>query len=227
MKYISTVTILALCAVIPVHAKQVGKKTTPVQQPQIQTIPRTIQPQPMPQPRPQQPQIVQPEVGPSYTDIYYSLKNKKPESFDIVTLNNIKSEVERQITLIKNQKPISEVMKNDANQLVKKHYKPFEINQLTVNNAIKNNSNIFSDEMAKEHTEALKTVVLQFAQKFSVAPQKTIKQYIYDAITAFPSMATLLNQIAKVSNSQAYAAEFLKDIEDAISKAWDANKLSD
>ena len=102
MKHISTVTILALCAVIPVHAKQVGKKTTPVQQPQIQTIPRTIQPQPMPQPRPQQPKIVQPteikqEPQEEYKNILNQLEKLEPSTNDWNVLKQIKEETIKQM----------------------------------------------------------------------------------------------------------------------------------
>lgn len=107
MKYItSTLTIVALFTITSANAKQMGKKaTTAPTQPQPQPQP-IRQPQPMPQPQPiRQPQpqpiiIPEPTSGPTYENIYDSLRKKRPDASDSLTLRNIIYEAEQQIKQI-------------------------------------------------------------------------------------------------------------------------------
>lgn len=217
------VAIIALFTVALTNAKGV---TTSAAQSQPSSAKATagrpiIQPQPQPTPRMQPQPMPQFETGPTYSEILSSLKKKNPDSSDLSNLNNIKTEVERQINIIAKSvtpQPTEKDMEAYAQQLVNKYYESFKIDQQRINNAIKNGTDIFPEDLAQKQTDNIITIVREFAQKYPNADKSTATQIIWSAIFDVPSLQTLGKQL---SEHQDRYIRIKHHIQKAVQIAWD------
>jgi hypothetical protein len=224
MKYIkSVVTIVALFGVASAHAKQVGKQTTPVTQPK----PTPVIPQPGPiirqEPRPVI--IPQPEAGPTYSEILYSLQKKKPDSSDISNLRNIKHEAERQIEQIQasvNKKPISQPQEipsqvlTRAEKIFKTHAINFDKTQQQIDAASKTDTDLFTKEEQLQIINAIYFIVTDLAREFPTLSS----QYIYNVIIQHhPGFNTLAKKLTKEQYD-----DTINFLQQAVHSAYKINK---
>ena len=189
-----TVVIIACCAVLSTHTKQVGNKgaspvqpsPTPINYPQPKPAPIINTNQPRPKPSPYYPQ---PQTGLTYSEIYASLKSKTPDSSDFATLNNIKTEAEKQIKQIQvsvERKPNQDFQaalaqtERAAKELFKKYPINFNKTQQQIDIAHKNDTDIFTKEEQDDMTLALFNIVKEFSNQFSTLSS----QQIYDILVA-------------------------------------------
>lgn len=197
----NTLTVVALCGMLTTIAKQVGSKTTAQPQPKPNPTPY-VQPTPRPyvQPKPA-PYYPQPQAGPTYTEILSSLKSKTPDSSDISTLNNIKNEAERQINFIKKtvaRQPIRNIqdllrqVENPVKEVFQKYPVNFNKTQQQINDASKNDTDIFTEEEQTNMTAALFNIVKGILDQFPTLNS----QEIYEIIIALhPEFKTFQNKL--------------------------------
>jgi hypothetical protein len=225
------VAIITCCTIVSIDAKQVGKKTTPVIQPQPQPVPiPNIQPRPQPKPAPQ-PQQKAPQK--KYTQILNDLQNMQPTHDDWYVLRDIKYEVEKQMgkiydpALAKKPAPKSKVNYGQAKDLTMEHtnyaIKLFKKDDINLNKtqeactaAAMSDIDIFTDEEQRDIAESIGKVVKDFLTEFSGISS----QAIYDAIIfVHPAFIDLRSKL-----TQDQYDDIIKFIKRAVDKWYDWHK---
>jgi hypothetical protein len=203
MKHIkSALIIVALFTALSTDAKQIGKKAETTPSPIITPQAPNIN-QPYIQPEPRSKPIIMPktETGPTYSDIYSSLKKKTPDSSDFSTLNNIIYEAQRQLDLIRasvkrEPTPTSKEALLQLERSIKELFKKYPINlyktQTEIDNAAGTGKDLFTPEEQYKIVEAIDNVVRELTKEFSTIDS----QVIYDTIIAFhPGLKELKNKL--------------------------------
>lgn len=230
-------TVVTVCAALATNAKQIGSKTnTNAPKPTPQPTPY-VQPKPTPMPQPA-PYYSQPQSGPTYTEIYDSLRKKTPDSSDISTLNNIILVAQKQIDQIqasveRKPTPINKsaintnttvnqniaLMRSYAGNLVNKYQISLDRTQQQILNSYINDTDLFSDQEQDQHYRQITKIMGDFVHEYPNADQNSTVNFIYLAITQHKNFIKLQDEINSTlgQNGPEMIEEIGKDLKNIIS----------